>query len=327
MPSRILVVDDDPIIRDLFAEMLSRENFIVICVEDGRQAEEQIHTERPDLILLDADIPHRNGFDICTQLKQNPETMLIPIVMVTGLKESRDRIRGLEAGADDFLSKPMDLSELKARVHSLLKRKEYTDELDRAESVLISLGRSIEAKDPYTRGHCERISQYSALLGNALDLPLDDIRALKIAGSVHDLGKVAVPDAILLKNGALLPEEWEVMRQHTTLGERICQPLNSFQKVLPIIRCHHEKQNGTGYPDGLCGEEIPLLARILQTADVFDALTTERPYKRAFSPSEAIDQMKREVEMGWWDPKIFSLFAEVLEQEGLPSGSDVRRGD
>jgi putative two-component system response regulator len=312
MPAKILVVDDEPSQRELLAEMLGIEGYCVECASDGRYAELILGRSSPDLVLLDVNLPHKNGFDVCRRIRKDPDLRLVPVVMVTGLTEAEDRLRGIEAGADDFLSKPIDRAELKARVRSLLRRKEYTDELDRADQVLMALGNSIEAKDSYTEGHCARISEYSALLGLELKLSSDDLRALRIAGSVHDIGKIGVPDAILLKKGPLLPEEWEIMRSHTLIGERICSPLRSFQPVLPIIRSHHEKQDGSGYPDGLRGARVPLLARVMQLADVFDALTTERSYKHALSTDAALAQMQIEVNRGWWDPLLFAIFANLV---------------
>ena len=198
-------------------------------------------------------------------------------MLVTGLTDSGDRIQGIEAGADDFLGKPVNKEELLTRVRSLLRLKQFTDELENAETVLFSLALSIEAKDPYTEGHCGRLSKYFVALAKRLGLPEELRVALRRAGIVHDIGKVAVPEHILLKPGPLTPEEWKIMKEHPVIGERICAPLRSFRHVLPIIRYHHEKLDGSGYPDGLKGEEIPLTARILQMVDIYDALTTDRP--------------------------------------------------
>ena len=215
-------------------------------------------------------------------------------------------------GADDFLSKPVNKQELLARVHSLLKLKQFTNDLDNAETVLSSLALSIEAKDPYTEGHCDRLAKYSVALGEKLGLPEELRTALRRGGLVHDIGKLSVPEHILLKPGPLTPEERKIMEQHTIAGERICAPLRTFRHVLPIIRHHHEKLDGSGYPDGLRGEQIPLTARILQIADIYDALTTERPYKKALPTQEAFAIMRQEVKRGWWDGSILDEFKAVV---------------
>lgn len=312
----LLVVDDEPANRALLEELLTANGYSVITAADGRQALEEFNRRQPALVLLDVMMPHLNGFEVCQQLKDNPETQLTPVVLITGLSASADRVRGIEAGADDFLNKPVDRSELLARVRSLLRLKAHTDELERAESVLFALARSIEAKDPYTEGHCERLAEFSAALGERMGLGEAELTALRRAGIVHDVGKVAIPDAILLKPGALNEEEWKIMKEHPVVGERICAPLKSFRPVLPIIRHHHEKRDGSGYPDGLRGEEIPLTARVLQMVDVYDALTTRRPYKRALSRAEALEVMRMEVNKGWWDPDVFGEFDHMI----LPAG-------
>jgi len=257
-------------------------------------------------------MPRLNGFQLCEKIKSNPETYLVPVILVTSLGDKQDRIQGIKSGADDFLTRPVDKAELLARVRSLLKLKMRTDELERAESVLFTLARSIEGKDPYTHGHCERLAEYSARLGEQLRLPQTQITALRRAGVVHDIGKIAIPDSILLKPASLSPEEWKLMREHPAVGERICAPLKSFRFVLPIIRHHHEKYDGSGYPNGLRGEAIPVAARVLQIVDVYDALTTERPYKHAFSITDALQTMKQEVAQGWWDRDIFDQFERLV---------------
>lgn len=308
----ILVADDDELNRTLFDELLTAAGYTVLTTQDGASALQEFTRAQPDLVLLDVMMPHLNGFQVCDRIKNNPDTCLTPVILVTGLSAKEDRVCGIQAGADDFLTRPVDGSELLARVRSLLRLKAHTDELERAESVLFALARSIEGKDPYTQGHCERLSEYACWLGERLALPQDQLTALHRAGIVHDIGKVAVPDAILLKPAKLTEEEWKVMREHPAVGERICAPLKSFRLVLPIIRHHHEKLDGSGYPDGLKGEEIPLTARILQIVDVYDALTTARPYKKALSSSEALETMEAEVTKGWWDPHIFAEFKLVV---------------
>jgi putative two-component system response regulator len=320
----ILVADDQAANRELLDELLITQGFRVVSVPDGAAAVEELTRTQVDLVLLDVMMPHLNGFEVCQKIKNNPETYLIPVVLITALSDKQDRIEGIKAGADDFLTRPVDRAELLARVGSLLKLKHRTDELERAESVLFTLAQSIEGKDPYTHGHCERLSDYSARLGQHLGLPEDEITALRRAGVVHDVGKVAVPDAILLKPGKLSEQEWKIMREHPVVGERICAPLKSFRLVLPIIRHHHEKLDGSGYPDGLQGDAIPITARILQIVDIYDALTTERPYKRAFSITDALQIMKEEVAKGWWDPHIFERFQQLMKSgtaESLSRGA------
>jgi putative two-component system response regulator len=308
----ILVADDQPSNRELLEELLTTQGFTVITACDGASVLEKLARAPVDLVLLDVMMPHLNGFEACERIKNNPETYLIPVVLITALCDKQDRIEGIKVGADDFLTRPVDRTELLARVRSLLTLKHRTDELERAESVLFSLARSIEGKDPYTHGHCERLSDYSASLGEHLGLLEDEITALRRAGIVHDIGKVAVPDAILLKASRLTEEEWKLIKEHPAVGERICAPLKSFRLVLPIIRHHHEKLDGTGYPDGLRGEAIPITARVLQIVDVYDALTTERPYKKAFTIVDALQTMKEEVAKGWWDPRIFGEFERLV---------------
>ncbi len=314
----ILVVDDNAANRELLQAQLQEQGHTVLCAEDGNDALEIFVERHPDLVLLDVQMPGISGFEICRALKSNPATRLTPVVLITGLTAVEDRVRGIAASADDFLTKPIQRLEMLARVQSLLSMKFFTDELEQTETVLFTLARSIEAKDPYTEGHCQRLSKYSARLGLALGIPAPHIIALRRAGVVHDIGKVAIPDSILLKPARLTDDEMNIVREHPVVGERICAPMKSFSLVLPIIRHHHEKMNGAGYPDGLRGGEIPLTARILQIIDVYDALTTARPYKSAFSSADALAAMEDEISRGWWDPEVFAGFREVLGNSSTP---------
>jgi putative two-component system response regulator len=312
MAGRILIVDDQAAARLALSTLLRREGFEVHDVSNGDDALVECVSFRPDLILLDIVMPGISGFEVCRRIKATPEGRLTPVVLITGLSETEDRIKGINAGADDFLSKPIDVNELLARTRSLLRLKQYTDELENAESVLFSLAHSIEARDPYTAGHCERLSEMSARLGEKLHLPDEQITALRRAGIVHDIGKVVVPDAILLKPEPLSAEDMEVMRKHPVVGERICKPMRTFRLVLPIIRHHHEHHDGSGYPDGLRGDEIPVTAAILQVVDVYDALTTERPYRHASTPTEALEIMEAESVRGWWNRDLLVAFREMV---------------
>jgi len=314
MSERILIVDDESTARAALDLLLRREGFEVRTVSDGAAALAECAAFRPDLILLDILMPGIDGFEVCRRIKATPETRLTPVVLITGLSETEDRIKGINAGADDFLSKPIDFNELLARTRSLLRLKQYTDELENAEAVLFTLAHAIEARDPYTRGHCERLAEMSARLGKQLGVAEDGIKALRRAGIVHDIGKVTVPDSILLKPGPLTPKETAAMRKHSVVGERICAPLKTFHLVLPIIRHHHEKYDGSGYPDALRGDEIPLTARILQLADVYDALTTDRPYKVAIPSNAALAIMDEEADRGWWDRELYAAFRQMIRE-------------
>src|SRR5579871_764370 len=311
-PKTILVVDDNRDNTILMRELLSARGYDVLIAHNAVEAEHSIRLRPPDLIILDVIMPGKSGYELCRELKDNTATRLIPIVMITGLADRDDKVRGIEAGADDFLNKPIFPEELFARVRSLLKLKEFTDELDNAEAVLCSLGLSVEARDPYTEGHCERLARYAGDLGRRLGLDELSIVALRRGGYLHDLGKITVPDEILKKGANLSPEEWELMKKHPITGENICKPLKSLRLVLPIIRHHHEHWNGTGYPDGLTGREIPLLSRILQVVDVYDALRTERPYKPALTHEQAARTMHEEARAGLWDGELVAEFFAML---------------
>lgn len=312
---RILVVDDNADNCLLMHELLASRGYEVQCASSADGAERFLANSYPDLILLDVIMPGKSGYELCRELKENPQTRLIPIVMITGLTDREDKVRGIEAGADDFLNKPIFPEELFARVKSLLKLKDFTDELEHAEDVLCTLGLSVEARDPYTEGHCERLSRHAADLGRYVGLDEDALVALRRGGYLHDLGKIRVPDEILKKGADLNAEEWKVMKQHPVTGEAICKPLKSLRQVLPIIRHHHEHWNGTGYPDGLRGNEIPLLARILQVVDVYDALRTARPYKPARSHEESAQTMAEEARAGLWDPELVKAFFSMLKEQ------------
>ena len=309
---KILIVDDHAASRMTAVALLAMEGYEVIEADSGSTAVELVTQKQPDLILLDVMMPGLDGFEVCQLLKQDEHTRLIPIIFVTALNDRRSRIRGIEVGADDFLSKPFDRVELAARVKSLVRQKRLNEDLDHAEQVLFSIARSIESRDPNTGDHCERLVKLGKAFGEYLNLSRNQIRDLMWGGYLHDIGKVGIPDSVLLKKGKLTPEEWNIMRQHVLIGEKICQPLRSMQGVIPIIRHHHERWDGSGYPDGLIGENIPYLAQVFQIIDIYDALTSERPYKLAFSPEEALAVMQEETAKGWRNPQLMQQFEEFI---------------
>jgi putative two-component system response regulator len=312
--ARVLVVDDNRENAILTRELLHTDGYEVQIADNAARAEMFIRENPPDVILLDVVMPGKSGIELCRELKNDPETRLIPIVMITGLTERNDKIRAIEAGADDFLNKPIFPEEMFARVKSLLRLKEFTDELESAEDVLCTLGLSVESRDTYTGGHCERLAEYASDLGQHLGLPADDLVALRRGGYLHDIGKITVPDEVLKKGSNLTPAEWQIMRLHPVTGENICKPLKSLRDVLPIIRHHHEHWDGSGYPDAMHGNEIPLLARVLQVVDVYDALRTARPYKPALSHDDAARVMHNESNAGLWDRDLVRAFFNRLRQ-------------
>ena len=310
---RVLVVDDNPSSRLTAVALLSVEGYDVLEADSGPSALDSVVATNPDLILLDVMMPGMDGFEVCRRLKQDEQTRLTPVVFVTALDDRRARLKGIEAGGDDFLTKPFDQLELSARVKSLIRQKRLNEDLDHAEKVLFSIAQTVESRDPNTGDHCERLVAHGQAFGEFLGLSRIEIRDLMWGGYLHDIGKVGIPDAILLKPGKFSPEEWEVMQQHVLIGVKICQPLRTMRGVLPIIRHHHERWDGTGYPDGLMGEQIPVLAQIFQVIDIYDALTSERPYKKAFTPIEALTILEEETAKGWRNPALIKRFREFIQ--------------
>jgi len=308
----VLVVDDLATNLRLLETILTAQGYQVITAADGEAGIDVAMRELPDLVLSDVRMPRCDGFDLCRALKSAPQTRLVPVVLMTGAAEADDRIRAIEAGANDIVGKPIDQPELKARVRSLMDLKRFTDDLDSAEAVLRSLALMIEARDAYTEGHCERLARYATDLGVRLGLPEDDLQALERGGYFHDIGKIALPDAILLKPDRLTPQEFERMKEHTVIGDRLCGDLRALNHVRPIVRHHHERLDGSGYPDGLSGDAIPLLAQIIGVVDVFDAMTSTRAYRTALTPAEALEELDFEVKRGWRRPDLVEAFKATI---------------
>jgi putative two-component system response regulator len=309
MAATILLVDADLTNSTDFQEVLQDHGYKVFAEGNGGSAIARCPQIQPDLVLLQASLPDMQGLEVCRRLKNDSRNHLTPVIMMAPTALDCDAAMAREAGADDFWGHPSSRWEALSRVQSILHLKSYIDE--QAESVLLTLARSIEARDPNTTGHSARISNYAGLLGKSLGLHEEDLEALCLAGLLHDVGKVAVPDAILLKPGRLTREESDVMKQHSIIGENICAPLKSLRNVLPIIRYHHERMDGTGYPDGLRGEDIPLNARIMHVVDVYDALTTDRPYRKGLSRACATSIMLEEAAQGWLDPSLVDQFLSI----------------
>jgi putative two-component system response regulator len=307
----VLVVDDEPSNQRLLGRLLRQDGYSVETVGTGEAALAAIAQRPPDVVLLDVRMPGIDGFNVCRQLKSRPQTRLTPVILVTALGARKDRLLGIQSGADDFLSKPIDRDELRARVNALMRTKHYTDQLDSAESVIMSLGRTVEARDAYTRGHCERLAYYAKALGQHLGLDPDQLAALHRGGYLHDIGKIGIPDAILLKTTRLTSAEYELMKQHTLIGEELCGTLQSLALVRPIVRHHHERLDGGGYPDGLRGSAVPLLAQIVNIVDTYDAITTDRPYRRARTPESAYAELWEEVELGLRDRELVAAFVSL----------------
>jgi putative two-component system response regulator len=313
MPATILVVDSEEINRRLFKAIFKTTPYTILEATKASEATALLETEKIDLVILDLMLPEMSGPELCRWMKAHRTTQLIPVLMVTSLLGVENEIVGISSGADEFLIKPLHPAVVRTRVRAMLRNKTLIDSLDEAETILLALAQTVEHRDPYTGKHCQRLAVASVMLGEALGLGSQDLTSLYRGGFLHDIGKIGIPDAILFKRGKLTDQEWDVMRSHPVRGEEICRRMKSLWPVLPIIRSHHERWDGTGYPDGLAGEEIPLLARILQVADIYDALTSERPYKLALSPETAFTVMEEEVRRGWRDPELVPLFASIIQ--------------
>ncbi|MBI3722394.1 response regulator [bacterium] len=329
--ARVLVVEDNGRSLQLLRDLLTQEGYEVSTAADGEEALARIGEKKPDCVLCDLVMPKMDGYEVVRRMKGLEETRLIPIIVVTGLADLSHKLTAIEAGADDFLTKPYNVLEVTARVRSLVRMKRLNDALESASNVVFALARAIEAKDNYTQGHGERVAEYAVLLALHVGLPRNEIDAVRKGGVLHDVGKIGCPDAILNKPGPLTADEFEIVKRHPTHGWDICQHLKSVADALPCIRWHHEKLDGSGYPDALGGNEIPLPVRIMSIADVYDALATARAYKPAFAPETCFRILREESERGWWDKDLVKAFTEMMEEkhsrEGIPSNlADAKAG-
>jgi len=349
-PSQILVVEDDVMNSRLLTTILTRLGYIVETAFDGITGLEKAESFLPDLILLDLQLPRMDGYEVARRLKLADKTKIIPIVVVSSFAEVENRVKALEAGADDFLSKPIDQVELRARVQSLLKVKLFNDHMVNYQKILeaevdkrtrqlsqayeelksaldkikqtsldtaFRLAQAVESRDGVTGTHIKSTGYYAAAIARVMGLPPQDVELGLYAIPMHDIGKIGIPDRILLKPGPLDPEEWKIMKLHTTIGGRILSNSDSqvIQMAEQIALTHHEKWDGSGYPDGLKGSQIPLWGRIAAIVDVFDALTNNRPYKKALPVDQSLDILKKGTGTHF-DPEVseafFSIEKEIL---------------
>jgi putative two-component system response regulator len=311
----ILVVDDQELNLEMLKELLSREGYKVLMAPDAETALLLFRKEPLDLAILDVLMPGMNGFDLCRQLKSMADKRFFPVILLTALSEIKDKINGLEAGADDFLSKPFHTIELLTKIRSLLRLRKLQRELDHSEDVILSLAIAIEAKDPYTKGHSERVGGLSSVLASFLGMSGEDCDSLFKAGILHDIGKLGIEDKVLHKPELLDGDEVKLVKDHVLIGETICSPLHSARRILPVIRNHHERWDGEGFPDRLKGEDIPLFARIVAITDSFDAMVSLRPYRLPLSAMDAITRMEGEKHLGQWDPRLLDSFIEMMKEQ------------
>lgn len=314
--ARVLVVDDEASNRGLVRKALEPLGYDVAEAADGEEAVQAVAARPPDLVLLDLVMPKLDGYGVLRAIKTDPRTRLIPVVMLTSHDQLVEKIRAVQIGADDYLFKPFNIAELTARVKSLVNLKHFTDELEHASKVVESFAICVESRDRYTGNHCKRLGAYAARVGSVLGLTDDDLRTLHLGGVLHDIGKIAISDLILNKPGRLTPDEFGLMKMHSSVGYDLLKPMRTLEKVFPLVRHHHEKLDGSGYPDGIGGAEIPLLVRITSVVDVFDALHTRRSYKEAFPIEKCLEILREEATKGWWD-------RDVVEALGLA----IRKGD
>jgi len=317
MNPAIMLVDVASANREGLKFFLQNQKCDVTAAADGESAVRFCLEMQSDLVLLYDSLPDINSFELCRQIKKDPLSQLTPVVLLRPSPDLWDIQRGRDAGAMDIWPIPAASWDLLGRIRTLLRLKKYMDE--QAKSAVFALARSVDSKQNLRNGHSERLVAYAELLGESMGLGDGDLHELRIASWLRDIGKINVPESILLKPGPLDVEERKIMQEHPIIGERICAPLKSLRRILPVIRHHHEKMDGSGYPDGLRGEAIPLKARILQVADIYDALTTDRPYRGALLPEEALHILFSEAENGWLDASVVLKFSRICRySEAFP---------
>jgi putative two-component system response regulator len=308
----VLIVDDMESNLDLLETIFHKAGFKVYKALNGEVAIEIFKKEDIDIAILDVMMPGIDGFQLCSMLKSMAGKRYIPIILLTALSDKKSRITGLECGADDFISKPFDSTELITKIMSLLKLKSLYDELEHSENIIMTLALALEARDPYTKGHSSRVSELSSIFASYIKLSAEEQEIVRKAGLLHDVGKIGINENILHKKGRLTDEELKEVKRHVLIGEEICRPLNSLKDTLPLIRYHHERWDGRGFPDGLAGREIPLSARLLAIVDAYDAMVSIRPYREGLPPSKVLKIMEDERYSGQWDPELLGEFLSIM---------------
>ncbi|MEA2336623.1 MAG: cyclic di-GMP phosphodiesterase [Thermoanaerobaculia bacterium] len=311
--ARVLCVDDNPVNRDLVAASVADAGFHVSFAENGAEAVEIIDRDGIDVVLLDLLMPIQDGAETLRLLRADPRHEFLPVIILTAHRGGTMRQEAIVAGADDFIAYPLNRLELITRIHSLLRIKDYHADLEQTHNVICALALALEAKDQYTRGHSQRVGDLARTF--ALHLGMDDAVAdrIRIAGLLHDIGKIAVPESLLNKQGPLTRDEFLRVIDHPVIGEEMVRPLNTLAAILRMIRHHHERYDGRGYPDGLRGEAIPDEVRLLSIVDAYDALTSHRSYRPApLSHTAALETLRREAAGGKWDPLMVDQFVAML---------------
>lgn len=326
MGSMVLIVDDEYIGRETLQSVLEGEGYELEMAENGLQAIEKAKKLLPDVILLDVMMPGMTGFEVCQRIRNDPQIAEIPIIILTALDDRESLLNALKAGADDFISKPFDRYELRARLMGITRLNRYqkliqeraklreanTQLLSAYEATIEGWSHALDLRDRETEGHSRRVTQLTVVLAQALGMSDEDIMHIRRGALLHDMGKIGVPDSILHKPDKLTDEEWTIMRKHPQLAYDMLFPIEYLRRALEIPLNHHEKWDGTGYPRGLKGEEIPIVARLFAVVDVWDALTSDRPYRAAWSEEEALTYI-REQSGKHFDPEVVDLFFRVVK--------------
>jgi putative two-component system response regulator len=315
---RVVVVDDDEVVRGLLDRLLTPAGYTVEQFATAQPALERIRSEAPDLVLLDLNLPDVSGHHVLEAIRSDPATRLLPVVMITGMSTSAGKLRALAAGVTDFIPKPFSKAELLPRVRALIMLKQFADEHEHAEHVILTLAKTIDARDPHTAGHSGRVAEYADQIAARLGMEAPARNELRRGALFHDLGKIVIPDAILRKPGKLTEEERSIVEEHPVVGHDLLSPMTTLRQVLPIVYHHHERLDGSGYPDGIYGSDIPMAVRIVTVADIFDALISTRSYREARSTPEAFETLTDGVTKGWWDREAFNALRAVIDEPATP---------